>query len=486
MIGSPDEMGTRQLIGALRKLPRETTWVEWKESFYDAERIGRYISGLANAAALEDKAVGYLIWGISDDGSVKGTNLDLGAKKVGNEDLENWLARQLEPSTAFSFTSVDYEGRRCIVMAVERAIYGPISFSGARYIRVGSHLVPLKDHRDKESALWLSLRRTPFEDGTALSRLSAGDIIAKLDVTSYFDLLKAPFPSGTDGIVEVLAADRMIKLADDGTWDITNLGAIALAKDLSAFPSLSRKAMRVIRYEGTNKASRAREWVSTRGYANGFEELIRYVIGQLPATEVIEVLRSDSPVFPEIAIRELVPNALVHQDFSVAGSGPTIEIFTNRLEVSNPGKPIIDPERFLDSPPISRNETLAGFMRRVNVCEERGTGIDKVVAEIELHQLPAPKFVAVGDATVTTLFAPRELRSMTAEDRSRACYWHAVFRYVEGDALTNSSLRIRLGLNDQQASRASGIIREALDSKRIRAVDPDAGSKAMRYIPWWA
>src|ERR1700722_7444665 len=113
----------------------------------------------------------------------------------------------------------------------------------------------------------------------------------------------------------------------------------------------------------------------------------------LPRSEEIgQALRREVRVYPEIAIRELVANALIHQDFNLTGNGPTVEIFDNRIEITNPGTPLIDPLRFIDEPPRSRNEELASLMCRMNICEERGSGIDKVIFQIELYQLPPPDF----------------------------------------------------------------------------------------------
>jgi predicted HTH transcriptional regulator len=53
----------------------------------------------------------------------------------------------------------------------------------------------------------------------------------------------------------------------------------------------------------------------------------------------------------------------------------------DRIEITNPGEPLVDPQRFVDSPPKSRNEVLASLMRRFRICEERGSGIDKVISE---------------------------------------------------------------------------------------------------------
>ena len=117
-------------------------------------------------------------------------------------------------------------------------------------------------------------------------------------------------------------------------------------------------------------------------------------------------------MYPILAVRELAANALIHQDFAITGTGPMIEIFDDRMEITNPGKPLVSTDRFLDTAPRSRNEALASFMRRAGICEERGSGIDKVVFETELHQLPAPFFEMAENATRAVLFAHKELREM--------------------------------------------------------------------------
>ena len=159
-----------------------------------------------------------------------------------------------------------------------------------------------------------------------------------------------------------------------------------LAKNLGDFPRLKRKAIRIIQYVGTGRIETLREYEDTKGYAAGFDELIGYIDAQLPANEVIgQALRKTVRAFPELAVRELVANALIHQDFFATGTGPMVEIFEGRIEITNPGEPLVDTQRFLDSPPTSRNEVLASLMRRFQICEERGSGIDKVAIEVERY-----------------------------------------------------------------------------------------------------
>ena len=125
-------------------------------------------------------------------------------------------------------------------------------------------------------------------------------------------------------------------------------------------------------------------------------------------------------MYPELAVRELVANALIHQDFTITGAGPTVEIFADRMEITNPGRPLIDPLRFIDEPPRSRNEALASVMRRANICEERGSGIDKVISLVEAFQLPAPDFRVTDRSTIAVLLGPRDFSEMDRGDRIRA------------------------------------------------------------------
>jgi len=191
-------------------------------------------------------------------------------------------------------------------------------------------------------------------------------------------------------------------------------------------------------------------------------------------------------VYPKLAIRELVANAIIHQDFSEKGTGPMIELFSDRIEITNPGKPLINTLRFVDHNPQSRNEKLASFMRRLNICEERGSGIDKVLFETEFFQLPAPKIVEGENYTRIIIYSYKTLRQMDKEDKIRACYMHSCLKNVSGEYMTNQSLRIRFGIEEKNYSMASRIIAETIKSGLIKDYDPESSSKKhAKYIPFW-
>jgi ATP-dependent DNA helicase RecG len=476
------------LINELCKLPAETGWLEFKENTAKPEDIGEYLSALSNTAALHGKANAYLVWGIKNGThEVTGTTFKPGLTKKGNEDLENWLLRLLGPRLHFRFYEFEVEGKPVVLLEIPRATGKPTQFSGVEFIRVGSYRQKLKDYPDVERELWRIFETTPFEELKAMERVETAMVLSLLDYPAYFDLLSQPLPTARDKILTRFVEDQLILANQAGGWDITNLGAILFAKKLDAFKGLSRKAVRVIVYEGNGRLKTIREQEGGKGYASGFEGLMEFINALLPRNEVVgKALRKVVPMYPEPAIRELVANALIHQDFGITGSGPLIEIFADRMEITNQGLPLVKTDRFLDTPPRSRNELLASLMRRAGICEERGSGIDKVVFETEYFQLPAPIFETPEGSTRTVLFAYKTLNDMDRADRVRACYLHACLRYVERNPMTNSSLRERFGIEEKNSAIASRIIRDALEDGRVKPYDPEQGKKYAKYLPFWA
>ena len=163
-----------------------------------------------------------------------------------------------------------------------------------------------------------------------------------------------------------------------------------------------------------------------------------------------------------------------------------VEIFSDRIEITNPGIPLITPERFIDEYQ-SRNDTLADLMRRLGICEEKGSGIDKVISYNEIYQLPAPEILIQEKHTKVIMYSYKTLNQMDKKDKVRACYQHCCLRYVSNDKMTNQSLRDRFKIENKNAAIASRIIKEALLAKVIKEDDPESNSrKYKKYVPFWA
>jgi predicted HTH transcriptional regulator len=199
-----------------------------------------------------------------------------------------------------------------------------------------------------------------------------------------------------------------------------------------------------------------------------------------------DAIRKAVKLVPEVVIRELLANALIHQDFAITGTGPIVEVYADRVEISNPGEPIVPVERFIDGYQ-SRNERLADLMRRFGICEEKSSGVDRVVEAAELLQLPAPDFLVEYQRTVVVIYGPRDFKDMDRSDRVRACYQHCVLQWVLRKKMTNQSLRERFGLSERSGNTVSQIISTAVEQGLVKN-DPSApdSRKYARYIPNWA
>ena len=129
---------------------------------------------------------------------------------------------------------------------------------------------------------------------------------------------------------------------------------------------------------------------------------------------------------------------------------------------------------------------MASFMRRINICEERGSGIDKVVHWAEVYQLPAPDFSVAHQHTRAVLFAYKRLSDMSKADRTRACYQHAALQFVSNRRMTNTSLRARFSIEPRNYSIASRIIAETMEAGLVKQYDRENRSRRTKYVPYWA
>lgn len=454
---------------------REGENLEFKEAKnqFDLTKLFRYCVAIANEGG------GKLILGITD----KPPRKIVGSKAF--QDVVD-IQRRLLDKLRFRVEVEEFshpEGRIVIFHIPSRPVGTAYQFEGAYLMRSTEDTVPMTEDRLRQifnegKPDWLSR--------SVLENCSGDDIVRLLDTQSYFDLLNLPYPAKREGVLDRFESEKLINKKGD-SWTITNLGAVLFAKRLDVDERLARKLPRVIVYDGSNKMRTRLDRTGTKGYAVGFEGLIEFINNQIPTNEVIEkAIRKEVKMFPEIAIRELVANALIHQDFEEIGSSVMVEIYTDRVEITNPGKPFIPPDRFIDEYQ-SRNERLANLMRRFGICEEKGSGIDKVIDAAEVYQLPAPDF-RVGDRhTIAILFSHKEFEDMARNDRIRACYQHCCLRYVMNQKMTNQSLRERFKLSEKKAESVSRVIRETMEGGLIKLSDLAVTSLRYRsYVPYWA
>ncbi len=462
-------------IDAWRTARSEHQRLEFKEAKtqFDNRKLYKYCVALANEGG------GYLLLGIEDapPRKVVGT-------AAFNDPVE--MAAKLFQTLGFrvEIEEVLHPDGRVLVFHIPSRPLGTVyDFEGAYLMRAGEELLPMSEDR----------LRAIFAEGQpdwlsqpAMKACDDDRVVQLLDTQSYFDLLDLPYPVNRAGVLERFESEKLIERDSEG-WTITNLGGMLFAKKLEPFERLARKAARVIVYEGTNKLKTKSDRPDSKGYAVGFRGLVEYINGLVPSNEVIEqALRREVKMFPEIAVRELVANALIHQDFTETGMSVMVEIYEDRMEISNPGKPFISPDRFIDEYQ-SRNERLADLMRRLGICEEKGSGVDKVIQAAEAFQLPAPDFRVGEKRTSVVLFGHLDIEDMDRNDRIRACYQHCCLRYVMNQRMTNQSLRDRFKLPESKVATVSQIIAATVEAGKIQLADPSQTSTRYRnYVPFWA
>lgn len=181
-------------------------------------------------------------------------------------------------------------------------------------------------------------------------------------------------------------------------------------------------------------------------------------------------IRHLSYAVPAVAIREILANSVIHQDLTDMQSGTLVEIFSDRVVITNPGKPLIPPDRFVDSPSKSRNPELSDILRRLGLCEERGSGIDRALNAIEQAGLPPIQIRSDEYSTSVTIFGSRKFPKMSSKERAWACYWHACLCVERGVLMTNRSLRA---------------IRDAIERGMVRPLSEDQANRNARYVPYW-
>jgi predicted HTH transcriptional regulator len=460
----------------------ENEIIEFKKNNFNELEIGKRISALANSTNLFENKKAYIIFGINNDGKIVGTKFKPKTEKIGNELLELWLNKMLTPKTDFYIHEFIIDEKNIVLFEISPAITQPIKFQNITYIRINSATPKLQDYPEKEKKIWQNIDKKSFGKGIAKENLTVSDVLDLLEYAKFFSLTKQKLPTETSKFVEKMIEYNLVKKNFNNNFDITNLGTILFAKDLSQFPTLKRKAVRVVIYKSDSRVDILKNQEENFGYAVAFESLINFINDQLPSNEEItRTFREERKMYPEIAIREFVANALIHQDFMVSGTDPLVEIFNSRIEITNAGIPLIDTERFIGHAPISRNEDIASFMRQIGFCEELGSGVDRALAQISVYQLPAPKFEVGDNFTKIILYAYKKLNNMTIEDKVRACYQHSVLRWIENKRMTNESLRERFGIEKQNYSIASRIIAEAIKAEKIKESE-----KPREYMPIWA
>ena len=471
---------------SLKPVPQELNELDWKESLSpDNKKLSRHLSAFAN-----QPGGGFMVFGIEDK-SARPIGVDQPKAESIVLKLSSICRDCVEPLVTMDHAIELYEGISLLFIHIRESAIKPVHLKPGTledaYIRSGG--TTRKASRQEIGGLMLNSKTPQYEELHASKLKSAPDVLNLLDYRSIFGLLAKPVPQTNIEILNWMKDEKMVDEVDGAGFYITNFGALAAAYSLNEFDGLARKNIRLIKYKGINKVETEKEQPGVKGYAIGFNGLIAFIKAMLPNSEIIKnALRTETTVYPDIALRELIANALIHQDFSIRGSGPMIELFKDRIEISNPGRllPTKKIDRLIRTTPESRNEMLASAFRRYNICEERGSGFEKAVVAIELFGLPPLKFEEFENSFRVTMYSPKDFSELTPRERIEACYQHSIIKYYSSGGMTNASLRERFKMSERQRPQISLVIKEALAQGKIKPKDPhNVSTKYAEYIPTW-
>jgi predicted HTH transcriptional regulator len=477
------EKAIKCLKNSLYPISVELNEIDWKSGLSPkTDKLAQHLCAFSN-----QEGGGFLVYGVNDDAtlfSVTKKESDTIIKKLGNIALHN-----LSQSIQIQHNTIEYEGNALLFISIPEQMEKPVYLRGQTiydsYYRSAGQTVKMS----KEAVKFMisATHGISFESQIAMPNLSDEEILALLDYKRFYERLDKNIPKSTDTILSTLAEYDFV-LQGGNSLSITNLGAILLANDITKFPQLKGKTVRVLRYTGTNNLVLDKEHTFVNGYAAGFEEMVDYIMKNLPQQEIIKgAIRKNKIEYPRRTIREFLANSLVHQDFTVIGSQVMVEIFTDRVVMTNPGSPLNDVNRFIDLPPHSRNEDLAQSLLLLNICERRGSGVDRAIEALEEALLPPPKFTKGEFFTRVFVYGAQKLSAMSKQDKIRACYQHCCLLHEDNKEMTNQSVRERFEIDKNSYPIASRIINDTLSASLIKIADPENVSrKFASYIPHYA
>ncbi len=383
----------KKLLDELITLPSENEWVEFKINNFEPQSIGEYISAISNSACLHRKEFGYLVFGIEDEThAIKGTTFKPRKRKVGNEELENWLAVKLTPKIDFKIFEFDNEGKNIVIFRIDPASSVPVRFKGIEYIRVGSYKKKLADHPEKARKIWNIASNIDWsaqicEDATI-------DDLEPKAILKARKEYKKKFPDKANDVDKWNDITFLNKAMITKRGKITRTAIILLGRDESEhFISPSAAKMSWILKDENNNARDYEHFgppfiLNTELVLNKIRNLkYRY----LPDNTLFPI---ETTMYEPYVIREALHNCIAHQDYELQGRINVVEkpdevIFTN-LGSFIPGsvEAVIDE----DAPQDYRNKFLANAMVNLNMIDTIGSGIKKMFEYQIKRYFPLPGY----------------------------------------------------------------------------------------------
>jgi len=468
---------------SLNPIPQELNELDWKISLSENnKRLNEHICAMANHSN-----GGYFVFGINDNGEYKG----LSSEKIREIILKfTDLARGgIEPKLKVDHHIEQIENKNILFLYIKESPKKPVHIrgKGIEYTFIRSGASTRKADETEIAHLILNTKIVTFEEQIAETFEKKEELLEKIDYAKFFSMLEREIPTDNDKIIKELSKHQLVIVEDD-RYFLTNLGVLTIAKNMSDFNSHVNRLVRILRYNDNSNMNANFDKEEEGGFVVNFNNIIKTIMGLLPKNEIIEGgFRKIISLYPEKLIRELVANAIIHQALKLTQQ-IRVEIFLDRIEITNPGglPDNLKMDRMIDNS-IIKNKLLAKTMFMMDICETRGSGIDKAFSKVEQAGLSPLEFFNSNSYFKVTISLPKTYAKMTTKEKMEACYQHCALRYMSKKFMTNSSLRERLKISPKNISMVSRLLKKCIENKKIKLTNTTNKTlKNRAYEPYWA
>lgn len=338
--------------------------LEFKET--DSSDLAREICAFANATG------GKILLGVSDNGEVKGITI---TNRLKSQIMD--LVRNFDPKLEISLEEVG----KILVVHVPEGKNKPYSVNGKFYIRYGPNSQQLS--RDE-------IREFFYKEGLIL-----WDEIINKDFNLEKDLSKEAFQrfirlAHLSSVLTLKELLENLSLVEDHR--LKNAGVLLFAQEVTRF--FLKGTVTCVLYQGTDKVNIIDKKEFTRDLYSNYEDALNYLKSKLNTQLIItggpHIKKLE---LPEKALREALANALGHRDYHVRGANILVDIFLDRVEITNPGGLVKGLRREdFGKRSLSRNPLLFGLMQRMDLVENVGSGIKRMRDEMKAYGLESPEF----------------------------------------------------------------------------------------------
>lgn len=405
---------------------------------------------LKTLIAFANTAGGILLIGKDSDGTIVGVS-DIFASE---EKLANAIADSIYPPLMPEIEIATFEGKTIILIHVAHW-RGPfyLKTQGPEegvYVRLGS------TNRIAGPELIAELKRSA--SNTSFDQLPCPDV----DITGLdMELIKLAFSNVGRKVNQRELETLGILVPYAGKLVCSNGGVILFGQDQLRERYFPNARVRCARFQGVDKTDFIDQYDSEGTIVEAMKEIPNFIRRNTRlASQINQIQRKDFPEYSLIAIREVLTNALVHADYSIKGMNLRVAIFSDRLEIENPG---ILPfgytlEEFVAGVSHIRNKVIARVFRELHLMEEWGTGYRRIVEACDSGGYQVPNWEELGTA-IRVVFrphtaAPEKFKPMAQyEGKEPTFRQQKILKFLHGKEPI-SAKTIHVGLQEHISGRA--------------------------------